>query len=159
MSSIVTNREQLNNQLLEAYKKLDIKRVREILEANFPDTFADPDQQELADYFKEHIKRKKLNQRAVLDQAQIPLAYGYKIFSGEKNVKNRDVILRLGIATGMKIDEINYALRLGGQPALSYHDVRDTIIIAAVQSRMKISDLIQWLEDLGILPPFVEHKV
>lgn len=158
MSAIITNREQLNNQLYEAYKKRDVKRVREILEDNFPDTFADPDQQELADFFKEHIKRKGLKQRAVIDQAQIPLAYGYKILSGEKNVKSRDVILRLGIATGMNIDEINYALRLGGHPALSYHDIRDAIIIAAVQSRMGIMDLIIWLEELGILPPFVDHK-
>ena len=47
------------------------------------------------DFIRMLIKKKKLKQQDVFLAADIPEKYGYKLLSGEKHTKQRDVILRL----------------------------------------------------------------
>ena len=45
-------------------------------------------------YVKNLLQEKKLTQQYVFLQADIPERYGYKLLSGEKRTRQRDVILR-----------------------------------------------------------------
>ena len=47
------------------------------------------------EYFKALFKEKGITQQTVFLKADIPERYGYKLLSGEKHTKQRDVILRI----------------------------------------------------------------
>ena len=46
-------------------------------------------------YLKECLKNNHITQQQTFLQAQIPEGYGYKLLSGEKKTRQRDVILRI----------------------------------------------------------------
>ena len=48
-----------------------------------------------SEYIKEKIRKKGLTQQMVFLMADIPERYGYKLLSGEKKTRQRDIILRI----------------------------------------------------------------
>ena len=55
-------------------------------------------------YLKECLKNNHITQQQTFLQAQIPEGYGYKLLSGEKKTRQRDVILRICYAHPGKHD-------------------------------------------------------
>lgn len=62
-------------------------------------------------YVKNLLQEKKLTQQYVFLQADIPERYGYKLLSGEKRTRQRDVILRICYAAKFSLAETQRALK------------------------------------------------
>ena len=69
-------------------------------------------------YIKELIREKNLRQQDIFIQADIPERYGYKLLSGEKRTRQRDVILRICYAAELTLEETQHALMLYGMSPL-----------------------------------------
>lgn len=87
------------------------------------------------DYIREKIKERKLKQQDVFLAADVPEKYGYKLLSGEKHTKQRDVILRLCYASELTLEETQKALKLYRMPELYVKVPRDAMIMIAFNER------------------------
>lgn len=86
-------------------------------------------------YMKELFAEKKLTQQTVFLKADIPERYGYKLLSGEKHTKQRDVILRICYAAEMTLIETQRALRKYGMPELYAKVPRDAFMMILFNER------------------------
>ena len=86
-------------------------------------------------YVRELIKKKNLGQQDVYVAADIPEKYGYKLRSGEKRTRQRDVILRLCYAAEFDLNETQKALKLYRMPELYAKIPRDAVIMIAINER------------------------
>ena len=95
--------------------------------------------------------KKKLKQQDVFLAADIPEKYGYKLLSGEKHTKQRDVILRLCYAAELNLDETQKALKLYRMPELYAKIQRDALIMIAFNERPgSIIDVNSFLKKNGM---------
>ena len=103
------------------------------------------------DFIRMLIKKKKLKQQDVFLAADIPEKYGYKLLSGEKHTKQRDVILRLCYAAELNLDETQKALKLYRMPELYAKIQRDALIMIAFNERPgSIIDVTSFLKKNGM---------
>lgn len=86
-------------------------------------------------YVKNLLAEKGITQQAVFLRADIPERYGYKLLSGEKHTRQRDVILRICYAAEFTIQETQRALRKYGMAELYAKDKRDALIMIAFNER------------------------
>lgn len=86
-------------------------------------------------YIKNIFRDKKLTQQNVFFEADIPERYGYKILSGEKRTRQRDVILRICYAAKMSLAETQKALKKYGMPELYPKIPRDALIMIIFNER------------------------
>ncbi|MCR5272704.1 MAG: hypothetical protein K6E13_06955 [Lachnospiraceae bacterium] len=86
-------------------------------------------------YIKEIMSRNKLSQQNVFLKADIPERYGYKLLSGEKHTKQRDVILRICYAAELSLEETQRALEKYGMAKLYAKIPRDAFIMIAFNER------------------------
>ncbi len=86
-------------------------------------------------YIKEIFKRNNMTQQTVFLLADIPERYGYKLLSGEKHTRQRDVILRICYAGGLTLEETQRALKKYGMPELYAKVSRDALIMIAFNER------------------------
>ena len=77
------------------------------------------------DFISEIIKSKNLKKQDVFLAADVSEKYGYKLLSGEKHTKQRDVILRLCYAAELSLEETQKALKLYRMPELYAKIPRD----------------------------------
>lgn len=93
------------------------------------------DERAFAEYFKLLFREKGLTQQLVFLKADIPERYGYKLLSGEKRTKQRDVILRICYAAEFTLGETQRALRKYGMPELYAKVPRDALLMIAFNER------------------------
>lgn len=86
-------------------------------------------------YFRELLKEKGILQQTVFLMADIPERYGYKLISGEKRTKQRDVILRMCYAANFTLEETQRALRKYGMPELYAKIPRDAFLMIVFNER------------------------
>lgn len=86
-------------------------------------------------YIKRLIREKRLNQQTVFLKADIPERYGYKLLSGEKHTRQRDIILRICYAAGLSLDETQRALRKYGMSELYAKVPRDALLMIIFNER------------------------
>lgn len=86
-------------------------------------------------FMKDTIATKGIQLKDVFIRADIPEKYGYKLLSGEKRTRQRDIILRLCYASEMSVDETQYAMKLYGMPELFASVPRDAIIMVCFNER------------------------
>ena len=100
-----------------------------------------------ATYFREILKKKKIKQQDVFLGADISEGYGYKLISEEKHTVQRDVILRLCLASRMDLRETDRALKLYGMSPLYARNPRDAVLIIAINTEVyeieKVNDLLK----------------
>ena len=87
------------------------------------------------EYFKTLFKEKGITQQMVFLKADIPERYGYKLLSGEKHTKQRDVILRICYAAGFTLKETQRALKKYGLPELYAKISRDALLMILFNER------------------------
>ena len=80
-------------------------------------------------YIKGLLKKKNLSEQTVFLNADIPEKYGYKLMSGEKHTKQRDIILRICYASNFTLLETQRALKKYGMPALYSKNKRDALLM------------------------------
>ena len=96
-------------------------------------------------YVKELLADKGLTQQTVFLNADIPERYGYKLLSGEKHTKQRDVILRLCYAAHFTLEETQRALKMYDMPVLYSKVKRDALLMIAFNER---PGGLVWVNDL-----------
>lgn len=104
-------------------------------------------------YMKELFSKKGVTQQNVFLKADIPERYGYKLLSGEKHTKQRDVILRICYAAGLTLDETQRALRKYRMPELYAKIPRDAFLMIVLNERPgSIIDVNELLQKQGMEP-------
>ena len=86
-------------------------------------------------YVKDIIGKKKLNLQRVFLLADIPERYGYKLMTGEKHTKQRDVILRICYAAQLTLEQTQRALEKYGMPQLYPKIPRDALLMILFNER------------------------
>lgn len=104
-------------------------------------------------YVKELMNKKGIKQQEVFLKADVPERYGYKLLSGEKHTKQRDVIVRICYAAEFTLSETQRALRKYGMAELYAKDERDALIMIAFNERPgSIIDVNTMLKTHGLQP-------
>lgn len=104
-------------------------------------------------YIKELLLNKGLTQQIVFLKADIPERYGYKLLSGEKHTKQRDVILRICYAAELSLSETQRALRKYELPELYAKIPRDALLMIIFNERPgSIIDVNALLKEKGMEP-------
>lgn len=86
-------------------------------------------------YMKNILREKKLTQQIVFLKADIPERYGYKLLSGEKRTRQRDIILRICYAAEMSLEETQRALKKYEMPSLYAKLPRDALLMIIFNER------------------------
>lgn len=93
-----------------------------------------------ADYFREVTQKRSITLQDVFLRADIPERYGYKLISGEKHTRQRDLIIRMCLVGKLTTKETQHALKLYGLSELYPRIRRDAIIIIALNQRLNTID-------------------
>ena len=86
-------------------------------------------------YMKNIFSEKNLTQQLVFLRADVPERYGYKLLSGEKRTRQRDVILRLCYAAEMSLAQTQLALKKYEMPELYAKLPRDALLMIIFNER------------------------
>ncbi|MCR5023927.1 MAG: hypothetical protein K6A90_06305 [Lachnospiraceae bacterium] len=86
-------------------------------------------------FIKDIINKKGITQQEVFLNADIPERYGYKLLSGEKHTRQRDIILRICYAAGLTLEDTQRALKKYGMPELYAKIQRDALIMIIFNQR------------------------
>ncbi len=127
---------QMNPEKIEEYLK---EYEKELFDGN----------RAFADYMREMFREKYFSQQEVFLRADMPERYGYKIVSMEKHTVQRDVILRLCIASRFDLTQTNRALKLYGVSELYSKIARDALIITAINAGRSIDQINELLKQNG----------
>lgn len=90
---------------------------------------------EFPTYMKNIFAEKGLTQQLVFLRADIPERYGYKLLSGEKKTRQRDVILRICYAAEMSLVQTQRALKKYELAELYAKFPRDALLMIAFNER------------------------
>lgn len=105
------------------------------------------------EYMKEIIKEKGLTQQQVFLFADIPERYGYKLLTGEKHTRQRDVILRICYAAELTLGETQRALKKYELPELYAKIPRDALLMIMFNERPgSIIEVNSYLKQNGMEP-------
>ena len=88
-------------------------------------------------YIKGIMKENDVSQQDAFLNADVPERYGYKLLSGEKHTRQRDVILRICFGAGLSLDETQKALRKYGMPELYPKVPRDALLMTIFNNKPK----------------------
>lgn len=91
--------------------------------------------QDFSSYMRQKIREKGLKQQEIFLWADLPERYGYKLISGEKRTRQRDIILRICYAAEFTLPETQKALKLYELPQLYARIPRDAILMIAFNER------------------------
>ena len=86
-------------------------------------------------YVKDILYKNHITQQMCFLRADIPEKYGYKLLSGEKRTKQRDIILRICYAANMTLEETQRALRKYELPELYAKIPRDALLMIVFNDR------------------------
>lgn len=86
-------------------------------------------------YIKDILSQKGITQQRLFIRADIPERYGYKLLSGEKRTRQRDVILRICYAAEMTLEETQRALQKYQLPELYPKIPRDALLMIVFNER------------------------
>ena len=104
-------------------------------------------------YMKELFKEKDISQQVVFLKADIPERYGYKLLSGEKRTRQRDIILRICYAAGFTLTETQRALKEYEMPELYAKIHRDALLMIVFNERPgSVLDVNEILKNNGMEP-------
>ncbi len=96
------------------------------------------------------ISQKGLKRQDILQKADIPRKYGYKLLRHETRTTDRDKLLRIFFAMAMTLKEANRALTLYGLSVLYPKIRRDMVLIIAFNEGVSSVDTVnEWLVNHG----------
>ncbi len=86
-------------------------------------------------FIKEIMKRNGVSQQDVFLRADLPERYGYKLLSGEKRTRQRDVVIRLCYAAELTLAQTQRALKKYEMAELYAKNSRDALLMLAFNER------------------------
>ena len=102
-------------------------------------------------FIDDYISSKGITRAYINRQANLT-NYGYRVLNGTKHTTNRDLILRICLAMGMNLDDIQKALKLYNMRLLDESLFRDEIIIACIVTGKSVVDIDILLSKAGEKP-------
>ena len=139
------------NELVSALKSTHLNDFSQYCKANKESMMSDD--KVFSVYFKELFREKGISQQTVFLKADIPERYGYKLLSGEKRTKQRDVILRICYAAGFTLEETQRALKKYEMPELYAKIPRDAMLMVIFNERPgSVLDVNELLKENGMEP-------
>ncbi len=145
--------DETGSRLEEMLLQLEPEGLPGFLEAQRENLYAG--ERPFTDYMRAKFKEKGILQQDVFLSADLSERYGYKLISGYKRTANRDTVLRLCLAAGFRLEEVQEALILYGMAPLYVRIPRDAAFIIAFNRRIyDIHDVDAMLRD-NRLPPFL----
>ena len=143
--------EKNTNELAEVLGKTHVSAFGEFCSENKESM--DAFKNSFSEYIKDLIAKKGITQQSVFLRADIPERYGYKLLSGEKHTKQRDVILRICYAAKLSLSETQRALKKYEMPELYAKIPRDALLMIIFNERPgSIIDVNGILKENGMLP-------
>ncbi len=104
-----------------------------------------------SNYVKDILGKNGITQQAVFLKADIPERYGYKLLSGEKRTRQRDIILRICYAAEMTLEETQWTLKRYGMAELYSKIPRDALLMIIFNERPgSIIDVNELLKKYGM---------
>ncbi len=101
-------------------------------------------------FIRTKLKENSISQKTLFVKADISETYGYKLLSGEKKTRQRDVILRMLIAAKLDFDEVQSALHKYGMEELYPKNKRDALLIMCInEKRDMVSQVNEILKNKG----------
>lgn len=100
-------------------------------------------------YMDRLISESKMSRSVIVQRSGLSRDYMYKVLRGDKTTTERDYIIAFCMAMKLDIIHTQHALELYPFPVLDEEDIRSGIIIAAIQERVGIDELNEWLEKCG----------
>ena len=88
-------------------------------------------------YMRNCFAKRKIVQAELFGNVDIPPKYGYKLISGEKHTKERDIIFRICLGAGFTLKETQTALTLYGMSPLYPRFKRDAVLISVISSGVR----------------------
>ncbi len=133
----------LESRMIEALEKGNNKEYesihKEYLAKDKPANFCS--------YMDSFIDKLNINRKILAQRAGLSEGYTYKLLNGQSRTKARDKILLLCMALKMNLEEVQVAFDLYPFPRLKRENIRDSIIILAINREKDIDDLCTWLEN------------
>ncbi|MBQ8996194.1 MAG: hypothetical protein IJ091_10310 [Oscillospiraceae bacterium] len=109
-------------------------------------------------FIREKFREKGIKQQEVFLASDIPEGYGYKLISGEKHTKQRDVLIRLCLGAHFTLRETQQALRLYGMSPLYSRIPRDCVFIISFNRKVyDVQEVDQLLQENQFEPLYVCH--
>ncbi|MCR5666961.1 MAG: hypothetical protein K6G01_09045 [Eubacterium sp.] len=143
--------EKETKELDKILKNTHIKELDDFLSDNKESLYTD--HHTFRDYMRAKAKEKGLRQQDVFLYADVPERYGYKLLSGEKKTRQRDVILRICYSMQLTLEETQKALRLYEMPELYSKIPRDAVIMIIFNTRPgSIIEVNQFLKERKMEP-------
>ena len=137
--------------LTDILKKTKPEKVDRYIEENAEEMFFDS--RPFSSYMRSLIREKGVRLQDVFLLADISEGYGYKLISGEKHTRQRDVILRICYAGELTLEETQRALRKYEMPELYAKIPRDALLMILFQDRPgSILDVNTLLKNKGMEP-------
>lgn len=112
-----------------------------------------------SEYMRSKFREKGVLQQNIFLAADISENYGYKLISGEKHTVQRDIIIRICLASRFSLPETQEALVLYGMAPLYIRLPRDIVFLDAINHRLfdihQVNDI---LLNCGQQPLFPQTK-
>lgn len=83
---------------------------------------------------RERVRAHGMKLQEVFLRADISEGYGYKLISGEKHTRRRDVVLKLCFGAAFSLEETQRALKIYGMSPLYARFPRDAVLISAISA-------------------------
>lgn len=90
-----------------------------------------------SDYMRSKFKEKGIKQQEVFTKINISYGYGYKLISGEKKTRQRDLIIEMCLTAGFSLNETQRALKLYQMAELYPKVSRDAVLIIALNQDIR----------------------
>lgn len=100
----------------------------------------------LPEYLNALLEQKKVSRADVVRGSLLDRTYVYQIFSGEKT-PSRDKLIAIAFGLCLSDDETQKMLKLSGNRELYARDVRDALILFALQRKKNIFEINELLID------------
>lgn len=127
-------KEPSTNELLEIMNKTKKSDLASCLE-KYSDNFVG--ERIFTEYMRGLFEKKKIAQQDIFRKAEVPEKYGYRLISGERVTRQRDIILRLCISAGFTLKETQQALKYYRMPELYARFPRDAVLIIALNNKVR----------------------
>ena len=119
----INNKNDIGRSGMAGMIEKETEELKKILKNTHPD--------EISVFYKEN----GVSQQDAFLNADVPERYGYKLLTGEKRTRQRDVILRICFGAGLTLDETQKALRKYGMPELYAKVPRDALLMTIFNRR------------------------
>ena len=103
---------------------------------------------DLYEYLNGILYKKGYSKASFVKRTGIDRSYVYHILAGEKR-PSRDKLLIMSLALELELDEVQYLLKYGGFRELYVRDVRDGLIVYAINNTFTIFKTNELLHDFS----------